>query len=137
MTAYLIDTNIISELRKGDRTNEGVRKWFDRHATDEIWLSVLVVAEIHRGTELLRRRDELAAAQLEKWLDALTASYADRILPVDLAIARRWARLGIPDPLPVVDALLAATALQHNLTLVTRNEGEMRRTGALLENPFT
>lgn len=136
MKGYLIDTNVISELRKGDRANAGVKRWFVDHADDELWLSVLVVAELQRGANLLRRRDERAAERLDTWLTSLVEGYVDRILPVDLAVAHTWASLGVPDPLPVVDGLLAATAIAQDLNLVTRNIPDLDRSGVALTNPF-
>ena len=136
MTRYLIDTNVISELRKRDRADAQVRTWFDEHRDDEFWLSVLVVAELRRGLELIRRRDAVAASRLMAWLETTISDYEDRILPVTLAIGQRWARLSVPDPVPVIDGLLAATALEHDLTLVTRNTDDVKRTGAVVVDPF-
>ena len=136
MTGYLLDTNVVSELRKRDRANQGVRAWFEDHAHDEIWLSVLVVAELGRGVRLLRRRDAHAADRLDEWLASLVDRYSDRIIPIDLPIAQRWSTIGVPDPLPIIDGLLAATALHHNLALVTRNTTDVARSGALYLNPF-
>jgi toxin FitB len=136
LTGYLLDTNVVSELRKRDRANHGVRSWFEEHAGEEIWLSVLVVAELGRGVQLLRRRDATASDQLDEWLASLVARYSDRIIPIDLPIAQRWSTIGIPDPLPIIDGLLAATALHHNLTLVTRNTIDVARSGASHLNPF-
>ena len=137
MNGYLIDTNVISELRKGQRSNPGVREWMAEHASAELWLSVLVVGELWRGVALARRRDPDSARHLETWLIGLEAAYADRILPVSVDIARQWATLGVPDPLPVIDGLLAATALTHELTVVTRNIADIERTGAKVLDPFT
>ncbi|MFV0523057.1 MAG: type II toxin-antitoxin system VapC family toxin [Acidimicrobiales bacterium] len=137
MNGYLIDTNVVSELRKGQRSNVGVRKWLTEHADDDLWLSVLVIGELRRGVSLLRRRDPDSAHHLETWLIALEASYADRILPVSLDVARQWSTLGIPDPLPAIDGLLAATALTHELTLVTRNITDVQRSGVTVIDPFT
>lgn len=136
MTSYLIDTSVISELRKGTRANSGVIRWFERHTGDDFWLSVLVVAELHRAAALIRRRSPIAADKLDSWLVTLEASYSERILPVTLDVVRQWTSLGTEDPLPVVDGLLAATALTHGLTIVTRNAAEIERSGASWENPF-
>jgi predicted nucleic acid-binding protein len=137
MTGYLIDTNVISELRKGRRANDGVRNWFSANAAAEMWLSVLVVGELRRGAALLRRRDVPAADRLDTWLISIETTYADRMLPVTLDIVRQWAVLGVPDPLPVIDGLLAATAINHELVLVTRNIDDISRTGVSYEDPFT
>ncbi len=91
--------------------------------------SVLVVGEIRRGIESLRRRDVPSALALELWLAALTDGFADRILPVERTVAEEWGRLNVPDPLPTVDGLLAATARVHGLTLVTRNTRDVACTG--------
>lgn len=137
MAGFLIDTNVVSELRKGPRADSGVRDWFDEHSTESLWLSVLVVGELRRGVELLRRRDAKAGRSLDRWLQTITADFDDRILPVTTEICERWAVLNVPDPVPVIDGLLAATALVHDLVLVTRNTADIARTGVALENPFT
>ena len=137
MTAgFLIDTNVVSELRKGGRADPGVRAWFEEHTTDSLWLSALVIGELRRGVELLRRRDTKAGRSLDRWLQTITADFGDRILPVTTEVCERWALLNVPDPLPVIDGLLAATALVHNLVLVTRNTADIERTGVGLVNPF-
>ncbi|RPH56154.1 type II toxin-antitoxin system VapC family toxin [bacterium] len=135
--SYLIDTNVVSELRKGKRCNPGVASWFAEISPDEIFLSVLTVGEIRKGIENIRRRDERTAEALEAWLGELVATHSDRILPVDEAIAELWGRFNVPDPLPVLDSLLAATASVHGLTLVTRNVRDVRRTGVECLNPFS
>ena len=133
---YLIDTNVLSELRKGARIDSNVLRWFESVDVHEIYLSVLVLGEIRRGIELLRRRDAVAAERLEAWLCVVRDEAGDHILPITSEIADYWGRLGIPDPIPVVDGLLAATALHHNLTLVTRNVRDLARTGVTVINPF-
>lgn len=134
---YLLDTNVVLELRKGEQTDPGVRGWFDQHADDALWLSVLVVGELQRGCELLRRRDQRAGDALLAWLETITIDFADRILPVTTGVAKRWTELNVPDPMPLVDGLLAATAIEHDLTLVTRNTPDVERTGVPVENPFS
>ena len=136
MSRYLLDTNVVSELRKRERADSGVRDWFEANAEAEFWLSVLVVAELRRGVELVRRRDEAAASTLMAWLESTVTDYADRILPITNEIGQRWAMLSVPDSLPVIDGLLAATALEHSLALVTRNVDDVSRTGVALVNPF-
>jgi len=137
MTAgFLIDTNVVSELRKGDRADAGVRTWFDEHVAAQLWLSVLVIGELRRGVELLRRRDAQTGEVLNGWLDSVTNDYSDRILPVTIEVCERWAMLSVPDPVPVIDGLLAATALEANLVLVTRNTIDIERTGVEFINPF-
>ncbi|HOW74938.1 MAG TPA: type II toxin-antitoxin system VapC family toxin [Candidatus Competibacteraceae bacterium] len=134
---FLIDTNILAELRKRERGNPGVRRWYAGVEESEIYISVIVLGEIRRGVELLRRRDQVAAEGLEVWLNRLRYSLGDRLLPITEAITDCWGRIGIPDPIPVADGLLAATALVHNLTLVTRDTGDVERSGVRLLNPFS
>lgn len=133
---FLIDTNVLSELRKKERANPGVIRWYAGVAGESLYLSALTIGEIRNGIERLRRRDPAASVSLETWLLKVETDMADRILPVTTAIADRWGRLGVPDPLPVVDSLLAATALEHDLVLVTRNVADVERTGVRLVNPF-
>lgn len=134
---FLLDTNVVSELRKGNRADARVRRWFDEHKGGELWLSALVIGELRRGAELRRLRDKRAGAALLRWLDAVIAEYADRVLPVTVPIAERWAMLNVPDPMPIIDGLLAATALEHDLVLVTRNVADVERSGVELHNPFS
>ena len=103
---------------------------------DDLFLSVLVVGEIRNGIEKVRRRDGAAAAALEGWLEGLVASHGDRILPVDRKVAEEWGRLASRRTLPVVDGLMAATAIVHGLTLVTRNVRDVSGTGATVLDPF-
>lgn len=133
---FLLDTNVIAELRKGARADLHVRSWFETLDPEAIVLSVLTIGEIRRGIENVRRRDPVAAKALERWLRRLLAEHGERILPVDLPVAEEWGRLNVPDPPPVIDALLAATAKVHALTLVTRNVKDVARTGVELMNPF-
>ncbi len=133
---FLLDTNVVSELRKGARADRSVAAWFERLETDDLYLSVLVVGEIRRGIEKLRRRDPKSAAALDRWLSSLSAGFEDRILPVDRRIAEEWGRMNVPDPLPVLDALMAATAKVHGLVLATRNVKDVAATGVRTLNPF-
>ena len=137
MTGFLIDTNILSELRKGARADRGVTRWFVASDGDDMHLSVLTAGELQNGIERLRRRDVKTAAALEEWLSAVIDTYEDRILTVDLEVAREWASLGVPDPVPVIDGLLAATARCHGLTIVTRNVAHFRSAGVDVLNPFS
>jgi predicted nucleic acid-binding protein len=134
--SFLVDTNVLSELRKGTRADSGVQDWIESVDESEIFLSVLVVGELRHGIERIRRRDPRSAARLHRWLEQLSELHAERILGVDLEIANLWGWLNVPDPLPVVDALLAATAIIHDLTLVTRNTRDVAKTGARVLNPF-
>ncbi|MEZ4234989.1 MAG: type II toxin-antitoxin system VapC family toxin [Myxococcota bacterium] len=133
--SWLLDTNVVSELRKGARGDPGVVRWAAGRQ-DEAWLSVLTVGEIRRGIELLRRRDEAAARHLDVWLAGLLGAFESRILPVDVRVAEMWGRSNVPDPVPTVDGLLAATALVHDLTFVTRNVEDIAGTGVRVLNPF-
>lgn len=134
---YLIDTNVISELRKGERADPDVAAWFAGLADGEVFLSALTLGEIRRGIESIRRRDPKSAAALESWLGRIADQHRNRILPVDRAIAEEWGRMNVPDPLPVIDGLLAATASVLGLTLATRNTADIARTGVSCLNPFS
>ena len=131
--AFLLDTNVLSELRKRERCNPSVRQWFATIDADDLYVSVLVVGEIRRGIELLRRRDTRGASALDRWLSELERRYGDRILPVTLEICRIWGGMSLDRPL---DGLMAATAVHHGMTLVTRNVGDVERSGADVLDPF-
>jgi predicted nucleic acid-binding protein len=134
--SYLLDTNVISELRKGSRADRNVSSWFSGLADEEIFLSALTLGEIRRGIEIIRRRDAKTAGVLESWLGRIADQHGERIVPIDRAIADEWGRMNAPDPLPVVDGLLAATARVVGLTLATRNAADIERTGISHVNPF-
>lgn len=133
---YLLDTNVVSELRKGSRGHPNVVAWFSDVADGDLCLSVLVVGEIRRGIEAIRRRDGTKASALEQWLARLVRDHGERILPVDRAVAEEWGRLSAARSVSVVDTLLAATARVHRLTLVTRNVRDVEWTGVSCVNPF-
>jgi toxin FitB len=133
---YLLDTNVLSELRKAKRAHPGVLVWFEQVKDDELFTSVLVLGELRRGVESLRLRDPVAALALEQWLMRLVDQFSERILPVDREVATRWGLLNVPTPIPTVNGLLAATALTHGLTLVTRNTRDVERTRVPVLNPF-
>jgi hypothetical protein len=132
----LLDTNVISELRKGDRVDANVAAWFAGVSDDEIHLSVLVIGEVRRGVEIVRHRDARQAIGLERWLGRLIRDHGDRILPVDRRVAEEWGRLTALRPSSLVDTLLAATARVHDLMLVTRNVSDVAWTGVSYLNPF-
>ena len=134
--SYLVDTNVISELRKGARCDQSVAAWWSTVAENEIFLSVLTVGEIRKGIENLRRRDARSAAVLEAWLLRLISDHRDRILAIELDIVEEWGRLNAPDPLPVIDGLIAATAKVRGLTLVSRDLSDIARTGVASFNPW-
>ena len=134
---YLVDTNIISEARKGKKANPGVQKFF--HTTDsaDLYLCAQTIGEIRRGLENIRQRNDLSQARkLEKWLDLVIADYADRILSFDEECAQVWGRLMSPHPEHPIDKQIAAIALIHDLIVVTRNVDDFRGTGVGLNNPF-
>ncbi len=133
--SFLLDTNVISEARR-PQPNPNLKKWLASVAAPELFISVLVVGEIRQGIERLRGRDANRAAAYEAWLAMLRRDYVDRVLPITADISEEWGRLNAPDPLPVVDGLMAATARIHDLTLVTRNVADVSRTGVRLLNPF-
>jgi toxin FitB len=133
---FLIDTNVISEIRK-PQPNTGVADWFATTESKQLFLSVLVIGEITQGIERLRRRrDPLQADQFERWLAVLRNDFADRLLPVTVRVAERWGRLNAAQPLPVIDGLLAATAIDYGLTLVTRDTRGVGSTGVDLLDPW-
>jgi predicted nucleic acid-binding protein len=133
---FLLDTNIISEIRKRERAHAGVTRWVAQTPVTEIGTSVIVLAEIRRGIEL-KRTDSKQARSLDQWFAQMRSRLEDRVLSVDEPIAEAWALLNVPDPLPLIDGLLAATAKVYGLTLVTRNVADISRTGASLLNPFS
>ena len=135
--SLLLDTNVVSELRKGKRADGNLRSWFAGLPEHDIHLSVLVLGELRRGIEAIRGRDATQAVALERWLKELSAAHADRILPVDAPVAEQWGRLTATRPASVIDTLMAATALVHGLVLVTRNVKDVRWTGVSCLNPFT
>lgn len=137
MSGWLLDTNVVSELRKRDRINAGVRRWFDSTGEEDLFLSALTLGEIRKGVELLRPRDPAQATLLEQWLNNLKKQFGNRLLGIDSEIADRWGRLQAARPLPIIDALIAATCLRRDLTLVTRNDADFRDLGVSLLNPFT
>lgn len=134
---FLLDTNVISEIRKRDRAHPNVSLWVHRTPVREIGTSVVVLAEIRRGIELKRRNDVEQAEGLDRWFWRMRTRLGDRVLPVDEPIAEAWARLSVPDPLPLIDGLLAATAKVRGLTLVTRNTADGMRTGVSTLDPFS
>src|ERR1700674_4672501 len=136
---YLVDTDVISEIRKGERAQDGVREFFEVASRDAIplYLSVVTVGELRTGVERLRHRGDIKQADLlERWLRRVTQSYADTILPFDEETAHVWGRLRVPNPENPLDKQIAATALIHDLTVVTRNTEHFAPTGVRLKNPF-
>ena len=134
---YLLDTNVISELRKGDRCDANVTAWYAGVEETDIFLSVLVFGELRRGIERIRRRDPQQTVVLERWLEETALRFAGRIMPVDDMIAELWGRTYYVRNVPVVDGLLAATAIAHDMTLVTRNVSDVEGLGVRVLDPFS
>ena len=136
---YLVDTDVLSEARKRERCNSGVRAFFERAGDEgaELYLSVVSIGELRQGVERIRHRgDNTQAARLERWLLQVTTIYADRILPFDEETAHVWGRLRVPNPENPLDKQIAATALIHDLVVVTRNSAHFAPTGVRVTNPF-
>lgn len=133
---WLVDTNIISEVRKGTRCHPGVAAWWAAVENRDLFLSVLTLGEIRRGIEGIRHRDPAKAATLERWLRDISEAFGARIIGVDLAVAEAWGRMSVARSVPVIDALLAATAQVHDLVLVTRNTADVSGLGVRTLNPF-
>lgn len=134
--SYLIDTNIIFEVRKGDRCDAKVSEWYASVADEDLFLSTLVLGEIRKGVELARPRDAGKATALERWLRDVEAAFGGRVLGIDNAVSDRWGRMSAIRRIPVIDGLLAATAVTNGLTLVTRNDRDIAGLGAAVLNPF-
>jgi predicted nucleic acid-binding protein len=134
--AYLLDTNVLSELRKGMRGDQRVRAWAKSASSERHLVSVLSLGEIRKGIERLRRTSPEKCEVFEEWLEQLGRQYAEEILSVNDAIADRWGRLEASRTRPVIDGLLAATALEFSLTIATRNTRDFADTGVKLVNPF-
>ena len=133
---YLLDTNVISEVRKGRRCHEGVAAWYAQVSPSDLFLSALITGEIRKGVELARRRDPQKAKVLEAWLNDLEIRFSDRIIAVDIRVADTWGRMTAQRVVPVIDGLLAATAKVHGLTFVTRNIRQVLNLGTDLLDPF-
>lgn len=132
---FLLDSNVISELRPG-RRNQRVVAWFEAVAGDQLVVSALTIGELRFGVESLRHRDPHAAEHLERWIDPVIDRFSARCAVVTPAVAQMWARLRVPNPVPFVDAVIAATALVNDWTVVTRNVSDFSRYGVRLVNPW-
>jgi toxin FitB len=133
--SFLLDTNVVSEIRR-PRPDPKVQAWLASVPEADLYLSVLVVGEIRQGVERLRRRDPARVAPYEAWLSELLRHFADRLVPITADVCEEWGRLNVPDPLPVVDGLMAATAKVREWTFVTRNVADLARADVRLLNPF-
>jgi toxin FitB len=136
LRSFLIDTTVLSEVRKGRRCDANVAAWFASVDDGSAYVSVLVLGEIRRGIEILLRRNAAQALALQHWLNRVNADFSDRLLPVDRAVCDEWGRLSAIRTVPTVDGLLAATARVYGMTLVTRNIADVVGLGALVLNPF-
>lgn len=135
--SFLLDTNVVSDLRRPQRTNNSFRAWFGAHATDAMYLSAITVGEIEQGVSAVERRDDEQGALLREWFEErVLAVFATRSIAVDVEVARLAAQLRVPDPTPWVDSIIAATARVHDLTLVTRNTGDFTGSGVPIVNPW-
>ena len=133
---FLLDTDILSALRRSERSPEAVT-WLESRRTSDLYLSVVTIGEIERGISQQQRRAPAFARELARWLDRVLAWYGDRILPVNVLTARRWGRLSATLGHAGADLLIAATALEHGLIVVTRNVRDFEPTGVEVLNPFT
>ena len=134
---FLLDTNVVSEVRKGGRSDSSVSNWYTGGGESQLFISSLTIGEIRRGIELVRRRGDIEQADaLETWLQTVVEGFSGRILSVDADVANTWGRMSALRPVPVVDGLLAATAEVHDMTLVTRNVSDVEGLGVQVFNPF-
>jgi toxin FitB len=137
VNGFLLDTNVVSELRKRERCAAKVSAWASTVPSNQDFLSVIVVGELRRGSILKQRSDPAAAEALEKWIARLVQLYSERILPITVEIAYEWGRLSALRPIPPEDGLLAATAHVHRLTFAARNTRNVEGLGIALVNPWT
>ncbi len=134
--SWLVDTNVISEVRKGARCHPAVAAWWAGVDDRDLFLSVLTLGEIRKGIEGVRPRDPAKATALEDWLGEVIDAFGSRVLGIDAAVAEAWGRLSAMRSVPVIDALMAATASVHGLVLVTRNLADVEGLHAAVLNPF-
>ena len=134
--SFLLDTNIASELKRGRKCDPQVAAWHAAQVSSARYVSVLTLGELRKGIDMLRPRDAACTRLFEGWLIEIESDFQDRVIPVDSHVADRWGRLAATRPLPSIDALLAATSLVHDLTLVIRNTRDIASTGVRLLDPF-
>ena len=136
---YLIDTNIISEIRKANQANIGVRQFFEVAVQNNtrLYISSITIGELRRGVDLIFHRGDIIQGKLlENWLNSILDQYQDNILNIDGEIALLWGKMRVPEPQHALDKLIAATAILYDLTVVTRNVKDFESTGVHLLNPF-
>jgi toxin FitB len=134
---YLVDTNVVSELRRLRLANQNVVTWFSQQRTEDLYLSVISILEVEQGYLKLQRHDIKQAKVIRDWIDQnLIESFRGRILSIDTKIAQCCAALHVPDRKSYGDAMIAATAITHNMTIVTRNTADFQATGAKMINPW-
>ena len=134
---FLLDTNVVSEVRKGRRSDPSVSNWYTGVGESQLFISSLTIGEIRRGIEIVRQRGDIEQAEaLGTWLQTVIEGFSGRILSVDADVADTWGRMSALRPVPVVDGLLAATAEVHDMTLVTRNVSDVEGLGVQVFNPF-
>ena len=135
---FLLDTNVISEVRKGGRSDPNVSGWYASVSESHLFISSLTVGEIRKGIELARHRNDIDQTEsLEAWLQRVIEGFSGRILNVDAQVADSWGQMSAIRPVPVIDGLLAATAVAHDFTLVTRNVSDVEGLGARVLDPFS
>lgn len=132
----LLDTNVISEMKRGRHAAPRVAAWFAALAPQYVFTSVIVLGEIRRGIELVARRDKPQAEALERWYALMRERLGNRILAIDEPVMALWARISVPDMLPTYDGLIAATALAYDRIITMRNTEDFRRAGAQVVNPW-
>jgi predicted nucleic acid-binding protein len=134
---YLIDTNVLSALRRRDKADQRFSAWVTATQPEDMYLSILSIFEVKVGASRVARRDPGQGQDLNRWIhNFVLTAFADRILPIDSDIALRCAALHVPDPRPVIDSLIAATALEHGLTVATRNVADFQPLGVPVLNPW-
>ena len=136
---YLIDTNIISEIRKADKANIGVRQFYEATVQNNtrLYISSITIGELRRGVDLIFHRGDIIQSKLlENWLNSILDHYQDNILSIDGEIALLWGKMRVPEPQHALDKLIAATAILYDLAVVPRNIKDFESTGAQLLNPF-
>ena len=134
--SFLLDTNLLSEIRKGAKCDRRAWSWYENLPLEELYISVMTTGEIRKGAELCRRKDAPRARVYEIWLRELEIEFSERILPINAEIADLWGRLSARGGVPIIDGLIAATAGHHGLTVASRNTADFQRCGVDYINPF-